>query len=54
MQRSDHRVRQVSFTKTVFAGDRNRLAYQHKQSDAPRPDERQIGRNQGLRDHTFR
>jgi DNA-binding GntR family transcriptional regulator len=39
MQLRDHLVRPVSFTRTVFAGDRNRLIYQHKQSDAPRLNE---------------
>jgi GntR family transcriptional regulator len=39
MQLSDHLVRPVRFTRTVFAGDRNRLVYQHKQSDAPRLNE---------------
>jgi hypothetical protein len=39
MQLSDHVVRPMSFTRTVYAGDRNRLINQHKQSDAPQLDE---------------
>ena len=38
MQLGEHVVRPVSFTRTVFAGDRNRIIYQHKESDAPSPD----------------
>jgi hypothetical protein len=39
MQLSDHLVRPVRLTRTVFAGGRNRLIYHHKQFDAPRLNE---------------
>ncbi len=39
MQITNHQVRPVSYVRTVFVGDRNRLTYHHKQSDVPLLDE---------------
>jgi len=39
MQMTNHHVRPVSYVRTVFVGDRNRLTYHHKQSDVPLLDE---------------
>jgi GntR family transcriptional regulator len=39
MQLTNRQIRPVSYVRTVFVGDRNRLTYHHKQSDVPLLDE---------------
>jgi len=39
MQINNHQVRPVTYVRTVFVGDRNRLTYYHKQTDVPLLDE---------------
>jgi hypothetical protein len=35
MQTASHQVRPMSYVRTIFVGDRNRLTYHHEQSDIP-------------------
>lgn len=39
MKMGERQTRPVSYIRSVFAGDRNRLMYQHKQTDVPLMDE---------------